>query len=367
MKAQFMNTQSMNTLITSIDQVTPQWLTTRLRVNGHLDQGEVKEIRVEFSTPSFATGTIARFHATYTPDAPALPGTFFLKIAEPDTSIGELRFYNDIVGHMDTQTDNPSKDKTQTVCCFDAYYDPDSRRIHILIEDVSHSHYHGRGKNGHALRPESELLVDCLARFHAFWWDHPLLGDGVGAFPAEDNVLFTHGFASYQKSLARLARRAGEDLSESDRDLCDKALEAFPHFKDRRGNKRLTPGNHLTLIHGDTLYDNIYLPIDPQKDRVLLIDWQTWEIRLGTDDLANLALFGMANPAADIMDTMLRRYHNGLLTHGVSGYSWEDCCHDWRLSTVRNLAIPINTGNLQVLKRAIQNFHALDCSQLLEN
>ena len=347
----------MQPLITHIDQLTPRWLSDRLRANGHLKQGEVSDIRVEFAKPSFATGVIARFRAAYSPAAPDLPDTYFLKIAEPDTSIGEYRFYLDILPHMDADL---------TVRCFDTYRDPELRRVHILIEDVSRTHYHGRGTNGPRLRPESESIVDCLARFHAAWWDHPRLEEFAGPFPAADNVLFSHGPSDYHKKLARLAAEAGGDLSGADRALCERALESFPSFKDLHGRRRLKPGNNLTLIHGDALYDNIFLPKDPDRDGVLLIDWQTREIRLGTDDLANLALFGMANPAAAIMDDMLRRYHDGLLAQGVAGYTWEDCRHDWRLSTVRNLAIPINTGDPRVLKRAIANFRALGCKDLLK-
>jgi len=48
----------------------------------------------------------------------------------------------------------------------------------------------------------------------------------------------------------------------------------------------LALGNHLTLIHGDAHYGNILLPKDPASHALRPIDWQCWEVRVGTDDLA---------------------------------------------------------------------------------
>lgn len=90
------------------------------------------------------------------------------------------------------------------------------------------------------------------------------------------------------------------------------------------------------------MYDNILLPKDPTEDVTHLIDWAFWEVRQGTDDIASIGLYGFSDPQANLTRDMVKRYYDGLLRHGVSNYTWDDCWHDYRLSTIRHLFIPIN-------------------------
>ena len=73
------------------------------------------------------------------------------------------------------------------VRCYDAVYCPQSDRSHLLLDDMSATHS----------RPEFPLpplnrhcdqLIDCVAQLHAFWWNHPRLGDDIGAFPDDEFV-----------------------------------------------------------------------------------------------------------------------------------------------------------------------------------
>ena len=80
----------------------------------------------------------------------------------------------------------------------------EAKRGHLLFEDVSKSHYHGKEvkREVHpALQAEAELIVDAFAPFHAFWWDHPLLGTEVGTLPDEDRILWYGGVPLYEKEL----------------------------------------------------------------------------------------------------------------------------------------------------------------------
>ena len=103
---------------------------------------------------------------------------------------------------------------------------------------------------------------------------------------------------------------------------------------------------------------------------VYLIDWAFWEIRVGTDDVTNIGLFGFCDPKANLTRDLVQRYYDGLLQYGVADYRWEDCWHDYRLSTIRNLFIPINSFSdsdysWRNLERSFQSFYDLDCAELL--
>ena len=223
----------------------------------------------------------------------------------------EIHFHQAILAHMEA---------SPTVPCLDATWDESTKRGHLLFEDVSDTHYHGRGGIHAELQAESEQIVDAFAPFHAFWWDNPLLGTEVGAYPQEDSLLWYSGAAAYEQSLPRFISLVGDRLSKRRISLLERALASFP-FKDLHGTSRLTPGNRLTLIHADAKYENILLPRDPGTREVYLIDWAFWEVRMGTDDIAHIGLYGFCEPRAELTDLLVRRYHDGLLCHGVQDYA----------------------------------------------
>ena len=356
----------MDKSITDIDQVIPAWLTERLRSKGHLAApAEVTKIQVESSSQN-STNVVAHLNVEYSPGIIDLPSRLFFKTGDADMCVDcEVWFHDDILAYMDA---------SPTIPCFDAVWDRDAGRGHLVFEDVSQTHYHGKGRIHPALRVETERIIDAFAPFHAFWWDHSLLGTKVGRFPQEDFVLWYGGVASYEKSFTRFVDLVGDRLSKRRRILYEKVLASFP-FKDLRGKSRLTPGNRLSLIHADAMYDNILLPKDPTTHTVYLIDWAFWEVRMGTDDIAHIGLYGFCEPKAKLTRELVKRYYDSLLQHGVEDYGWEDCWHDYRLSTIRHLFIPISSAvhgtdlsyDWRNLERSLRSFKDLDCAELLTN
>ena len=352
--------------ITDIAQITTAWLTERLRSKGHLAApAEVTEIQVE-SPSQNSTNVVAHLNVEYSPGSINLPRRFFFKMGNADMCVDcEVWFHDGILAHMDA---------SPTIPCFDAAWDRDAGRGYLVFEDVSQTHYHGKGGVHPALQVEAESIIDAFAPFHAFWWDHSLLGETVGRFPEEDSLLWYSGVAQYEESLVQFADLVEERLSQRRRKLLERVLASFP-FKDLRGKSRLTPGNRLTLIHADAKYDNTMLPKSLDTHGVYLIDWAFWEVRMGTDDIAHIGLYGFCDPKANLTRELVRRYHDGLLQHGVEDYSWEDCWHDYRLSTIRHLFIPISAAvhgtDLRYcwrnLERGLRSFKDLNCAELLGN
>ena len=357
----------MEKLVSDVTQITPQWLTHRLRDNGHLTgDDQVTGVQVVSSSKD-DTVTRAFLRAEYSSPSTGLPAEFFLKTGNwQDCTHREARFHGPMLAHMGGSA--------ATVRCFDALHDTGKGLAQVLFEDVSQAHRHGSGALKPALRAESEAVVDAFAPIHAYWWDHPLLGTEFGEFPAEDDILFTHGVDSYQKGLGRFVDLVGDRLSRQRRRIYERALCAYP-LRDLRGQSRLRPKGGLTLIHGDATYDNIFLPKDPRLHQVYLIDWAFWSIRVGTDDIANVGLYGFCEPRVQLLEDLVRRYYDGLVRHGVTGYGWEDCWHDYRLSTVRNLFIPLNAAIWGTplewcwkhMERAFRSFRQLGCAELLDD
>ncbi|MBC7909371.1 MAG: hypothetical protein H7Y30_02660, partial [Pyrinomonadaceae bacterium] len=153
--------------ITDEEQITPGWLTDRLRQNGYLAQGEIVKLSINYFKTFFSH--IYRLEVVYSIDAaPALPSKLLLKIPFHDNEAAlkmgrdEISIYRALTKAMN---DPP------VVRCFDAVYFPDSQQSHLLLEDLSDTHFQPELPVPPSMR-HCELCVETLAQFHAFWWRH---------------------------------------------------------------------------------------------------------------------------------------------------------------------------------------------------
>ncbi|HRJ59423.1 MAG TPA: hypothetical protein PLV64_24300, partial [Anaerolineales bacterium] len=76
-------------VITNLDQITAEWLTSALSKSGALTHGAVQSF--ELGTGQGNWSTSANLKVTYTPDAQGtLPQRLFLKMVDTDTGDGEF-------------------------------------------------------------------------------------------------------------------------------------------------------------------------------------------------------------------------------------------------------------------------------------
>lgn len=352
--------------VTSSEQVTPEWLTQTLRRNGSLAHGHVTRVRVQ-ATHTHPVSIVSHLVVTYSPGAsPTAPTGLFLKISNPSFASAaprvrapeELEFYTDVAPRM---PDAPLPRY------FDSAYSPTTGRTHLLLEDLSATHYHPPSPLA-ATRAEYEMATDCLAQVHAYWWEHPQLGRGVGRLLSAAQVaeMARNAAANFTRFVA--AHEA--HLSIAQRELFARVIATFP-----RPWVRLTNARGLTVTHGDAHLWNFLFPRAP-GGRVYLFDWQLWHVHIGPRDLAYmLTLFCAPEQRAQLEQTLLPRYHQVLLAGGVRDYSWPDCWQDYRWSAVRSIFIPLwhwAQGRQETLwgpqlARALRAFSELQCDELLEH
>src|SRR6187402_975245 len=149
---------------------------------------------------------ITRLRVQYSDDAPAdLPSRFLLKSsrAKPELklSVGrrEVDFYADIASQM------PGALFPR---CYAADYFDSEGTYQLLLEDLSETHVcHSLSQIPPAER-ECRQIVRAVAKYQAFWWDHPELGRSIG-----------------EKSSA-----------QSIRGYCEWAERIYPRFADSLGD-----------------------------------------------------------------------------------------------------------------------------------
>lgn len=355
----------METVVTAPEQVTSGWLTRVLRKGGFLKRGRVINVQNKL-TKTLAVSVVSRLEVGYSSDVPAhAPSKLFLKISRPalsktvfpELNSKEVEFYHVIA---------PDMNDPPFIHCYDAAYSVEQDKSHLLLDDLSETHFQPESP----LPPSNlhcELAMDCMAQLHAYWWEHPRLGKGIGKLFDESEL---NAFVcEVEKNVISFIDFLGDKLSVERRKIYHRLLSSKYKIWGR-----LTSATGLTVTHGDAHWWNLLYPLDMDKHRVRLFDWQLWHVDVGARDLAfMIALGGYSERRAAMEQHLMRRYYDSLIEYGVSNYTWDDCWNDYRWSALRNLNVPVVqwsqgrstelwSGNLE---RAMLAYEDLGCSELL--
>lgn len=319
----------MTSVLTDVEQLTPDLLTQLLRENGVLQKAEVTEI---CQTKSSKTNVSLVSHLTvqYTIQEPFAPTKLFLKIPNPDFKWGgqEIRFYTEVVPLM---LEHYNWEALPFLHCYDLAYSTKSGRSHFLFENVADSHFSVDDLMPTA-RQHCECAIDAFAQVHAFWWEHPKLGQGFGEKLTEESV--TQFLNSAREKLNDFVNFMGEHLTQTQQAILQAVVSTWPS----RRKERLLQGQGITLVHRDPHPLNLLYSYDVDNASVKLIDWQSWRVDTGTDDLAYyIACHWPLEAREKIECALIQRYHQQLLHFGVENYTWDDCWYDYRASIIRCL------------------------------
>jgi hypothetical protein len=355
----------MGAVVTSVDQVTPRWLTATLARGGHLPAGEVKSVALRRVHEEQLHSVSYFLDVHYAPGAPSTaPQHLFLKLPRAGVDLNliawvgerEVRLYEAVA---------PDHRDLPIIPCYDAVYDPEQRAYHLLLADLSATHDQPAW---HLTIADHYITqtVEALAAFHAYWWEHPRLTNGLGDLLTPEQV--TQEIARFQEGYVAFSRLLGERLSADDRRVYECVLNALPSLWESR-----TELAGQTLVHGDAHFWNFLYPLDVEAHRTYLLDWQRYHISPGTKDLAYTIVLRYPHRTLENERLLVRRYHEGLLRHGVANYSWETCWTDYRRLAAEYVLFPLGSwlgGGREefwglFIGRALAGFRDLRCAELL--
>jgi hypothetical protein len=245
--------------------------------------------------------------------------------------------------------------------------DDDPDHPSLLLDDLSETHFTPSGPVP-AGRPQTDAMIDALARFHARWWEDPALGVTVGE--RWDAATVARTYAQTQQLYGRFRDLVGDAVSAERLAVYEAVLPAWPALA-----ARLVGRDRLTLIHGDAHAWNCLFPRNPDRHPAYLVDLSTCRIRTPANDLAYMmAVMWFPDLRRRWELPMLRRYHDRLVAAGVSGYAWEDLWWDYRFAVIIHLFTPVlQAAGGEVppstwwynLERVHAAFEDLDCRALL--
>ncbi len=317
-------------IITSIEQVTPAWLTLVLTDSGALTHGTVAGFDVDTSRGNWSAN--ARLTVRYSADAQgALPQRLFLKMVNTDLDdeffgASEVTYYTrDYVGVEDAPL----------IRCYAGAYSETQRRYYLLLDDVSETHIEAAQKT--PTLDYGLALAEGLANLHAHWWGADRLAEADAPLPSAAHIRQFVGIA--EPGMRRIVERYSSELKSHWPALMQTLYARHPQAMIERTHN----ANGFTLIHGDVGQNNILVP--RAGDRPIYIidrqpfDWSltTW---LGVYDLAYaIVLDWDIETRRQLERPVLQRYHAALLQRGIENYAWEQLWDDYRLCVAMGVYI----------------------------
>ena len=320
-----------------LQDVTPCWLTRALNGSGVPAGASV----TGFSAEAIAEGKgfmsqIYRLRLEYDPDQADLPRTMMLKLPSSDPLLKtvidglgqnrrEVRFYRELATTIWLRTPR-------------SYYcdiDPANGNTVLLLEDMSYARQ-GDSVAGCSLA-EARQSLDQLARFQAAWWNSPVL-DRYDWIPSKDAEAGTYQ-EIYASAWESLLRKADDAMPPGLRLLGDCLAPGVYRIKVKLSRPP------RTFVHGDYRLDNRFFLSDRNGQSVAAIDWGFCAQGRGAYEVATFV--SQAFPPQQRRKEelgLLRGYHSILEENGVSGYPFEQCLYDYRLSMLEILVFWIITG-----------------------
>jgi Ecdysteroid kinase-like family len=353
-------------VITHIEEVTAEWLTSVLLISGALSNGAVETFDLDRSQGNWSTSRSLKVRYS-SGSRGALPQRLFLKMVNTDLDDeffgpSEVAYYtNDYV----------DVENVPLIRCYNAAYSEEKHRYHILLDDLSETHVEAATK-----APTLEYglaLAEGLAALHARWW---------GMQRLEEAGAPIHSAKHIQRFVDIAKPGAGHIIKNFSAELELQWPEAIQTLFARHPPaiiERTQDANGFTLIHGDVGHTNILVPRKGDRP-IYFIDRQpfNWSLTtwLGAYDLAYaIVLDWEVETRRRLEIPILRHYHEWLIKNGVAGYPWDQLYEDYRLSVPMGVYIAteycrggVNERRIPVwlpmLQRSLTACDDLDCKEL---
>ncbi len=289
--------------------LTADWL-------GHVLGAEVAAVAV---TPigTGQTGSSYRLKAMYAGPTD-LPGTFVAKLPAHDPSVrervalgyrAEVAFYDSVARTLSVPLPT----------CHASAISDDGQNFVLLLADLAPA---VQGDQLAGCGPgTARAAVVALAGLHGpRWCDEAWIDFSATVMPKPD--------PESANGLAEVARMAADLFLDrlGDR-MTDLARETVRIFPDSVSRWLLLQPDRFALLHGDYRLDNLMFSPDGS---VCVVDWQTISVGLPSRDLAYFLSTSLSpeDRAAGERD-LVGAYHGRLQEHGVTGYSADECWHDY--------------------------------------
>jgi len=338
-------------VITKIEQLTPEWLTSIFKNKGYLSQGRVTKIikknKIDGKNSNIHFLEIIFSNDAQTEPTPPKVVVRIPKTNRPSTTPFNRKSLQDVMGKHEAKFYTIVAEMMKEIPippCYDAAYSEETGLSHIILRDLSDTHSEYLNELPSAIKLQYVYKsIDWLAEFHAFWWDHPKLKElsnySFMFYTFKENSFnekeILNWFENEKQMLNRMLKILGDQISDTRKELFKTVFSKYPKLAYERMKQK-----NITVIHGDAHHWNFFFPKDMEKEKskTILNDWENWSIGTGCQDLSfMLGYCWPPEPRRALEKELIKRYHNNLINLGVKNFSWDECWYDYRFSAFLNL------------------------------
>lgn len=321
----------------SPDQITPGQLTRALRKGGTLRESAVTSFDTKIIGQGAGfMGQLAHLTLQYDRPEDGAPASLIAKLPaayQENKEVAsffrfyerEVRFYEEIAELVELRTPR----------CYFSHFDPATGDYVLLLEDLAPAQV-GDQIAGCTLKL-AQLAISELAKFHATWWNSAEL-DKLDWMPGYDAEW-------YIQAVEDGYAQAWEPFVEFTKDyLTPELADVCKRFGNRVREVMNIVGRELpvTIVHGDFRLDNLFFASPEGGPPLAVIDWQISAKGGGIFDVAYFVAGTLPEAERRAAERdLVKLYHNTLVERGVKDYSFEQCWHDYRLTTLFLLAYSV--------------------------
>ena len=217
-------------------------------------------------------------------------------------------------------------------------YDPETNRFALIMEDMAPAEQ-GDQLAGCSVA-EAERALDAAAVLHAaYWMDETLDSHGwlQGTRAAPQSSMGPDGVAALWVAFKeRYGARVTPDVVR----VGDAYTDAMPRMQGER------PGP-FALTHNDFRLDNMLFGKPGSPKPLAVVDWQTAGKGAPANDVAYFIGAGLTREERPKHEqALLRYYHARLREEGISDYSFDDLCHDYRYHCFYGMSVAFGAAML---------------------
>ena len=317
---------------TTVEEITPKWLTGALHDAGVLPTGSVTGVEAEtIAIGQGFVGSLARLTITYADGGLEPPGSVIAKFPslhqetkERVIQMGiyerEVKFYQELAGAIPMRTPR----------CYFSGLDENTGEFLLLLEDLGSLR---AGDQVVGLSAADTLVsLNHLASLHAAKWNDVSLGQfpwlpryDVGADVTE--ARFETNWSALQD--IQLFHLSDDAIALGHR-LVGKVQDV----------KEYLTRPPITLLHGDFRIDNLLFGEPGSTDELVVLDWQLSRIGKPSWDIA----YFTSRLAPEPRTKAISLYHEALTEYGVSDYTFEQCLHDCRWAALDVFIFMVNVS-----------------------
>jgi hypothetical protein len=331
----------------SAGELSKEWLTDALKRCGSLRSAEVSSFEAEpiGGGTSFLSQPL-RIHLSYDAAPSGAPSTLIAKFPSAIPAVRQLALRTGMYFHeVSFYQELGEQPGIGIPRCYFAGVNQERSGFLLLLEDLRDGAFGDQlvgctpGQAQHALAE--------LARFHAYWWNHPKLKQlpwlRQSTPEARDRLQ-----AMYEARWPTFLAHADSLLTPSARTFCPALTQNLRPLLENAAKRK-----HFTLGHGDFRVDNVFFPASASAARPLVVlDWQrvnrAWA---GTNDIANFIAMGLSTEdLIEYRETLLQSYYAEFAKSGIDDYSFSDIREGYRVSLLETLLFVIVASGLMEIE-----------------